>query len=113
MTERRIIEERLRELHRQYAKELPHRIAEIRTLWRALQAGDEAVRPELQRLVHQLGGSGATFGFVDITVQARRLEALLNANPGGPLPVNDIEATLEALTRQCPESSRPDTQSRQ
>lgn len=104
MIERRDFDHRLRELHRQYAKELPQWINDIRRLWQTLEAGDDAVRPDLLRLVHRLGGSGATFGFPEITHLARRLEELLDTGPDTVLPVNEVEATLEALERQMPAS---------
>src|SRR3954454_8578974 len=62
----------------QYARRLPEKIARIEETWLALQhSWDGETRDILLRQIHNLTGSGATFGFSTLSVRAREAEQFL------------------------------------
>ncbi|MDH4276273.1 MAG: Hpt domain-containing protein, partial [Gammaproteobacteria bacterium] len=79
------LEEQLQVLRQQYVGQLPKKFAEIAEHWRQLRAQDDAtLRATLHRLTHSLAGSGATYGFPDISTAARRAENLFKIQPDAP-----------------------------
>jgi HPt (histidine-containing phosphotransfer) domain-containing protein len=87
-----------------YVAELPARAMSLRSAWMLTQAEDWAQPPlrELHRLAHSLAGSGATFGYADLSAHAHALELPLKALLEDPsvdrsaLP-NLFEALMAAL----------------
>ena len=59
-------------------------------------AGGDAAREEIYRAAHTLAGSGATFGFQDVSTAAGALEHAINANNNA-----DIQQSMETLYRVC------------
>lgn len=103
------LQEQLRLLSAGYAEKLPGKLVQILALWRAVRDDDALLWPpetlsNLHRLVHSLAGSGATFGFAEVSRHARRAEVVLK-----PLAVRgtapdatqrrEIEAALLDLER--------------
>ena len=80
------------EIVREFASELPARIAKIETL-----LGSRAWS-ELQTLSHQLKGAGGGYGFAAITEVAARLEQALKSGAAEP-QVKDHAAELCATLR--------------
>ncbi|MDP2832384.1 MAG: diguanylate cyclase [Pseudomonadota bacterium] len=68
-------------LRAEYATELPKRLAEIDTLWQALENGpwSPEVLHKLHLHIHRLAGAGTTFGYADMSKTARSLEKRLMA----------------------------------
>lgn len=67
--------EAIKEIYRQ---QLPGKIQELQEKWSILkQEWNQENLKSLERSVHNLTGSGATFGYPDISNQARELEAYL------------------------------------
>lgn len=112
------LEAKLAEIKLAYQSELSDKANELKLLWKALQ--DEAWNVdrlvELHRLVHNLAGSGATFGFVEISTQARALEIELKALLQGT--INHLDAVraeiptllaslIEVLLTSTAEQSQP------
>lgn len=66
-------------LRAEYASELPKRLAEIKTLWHALEVGDwsGSVLHMLHLHIHRLAGAGTTFGYAGMSESARSLEKRL------------------------------------
>jgi len=62
-----------------YAKELPNKIADLKADWKQykLQPTDHTLH-QLVRKTHGLSGSGATFGFAEVSKVARVLEKAFN-----------------------------------
>jgi HPt (histidine-containing phosphotransfer) domain-containing protein len=88
------------EIVREFAAELPARIAKLET---HLAAGEMR---ELQTLAHQLKGAGGGYGFPQITELAASLEAALKQGLAAPLVkdrANELCATLRAVV--VPEAS--------
>lgn len=84
---------RLRALRDDYLTHLPERLFQIRAAW--AEAQQDGATPEqlqaLRRLVHNLSGSGATFGFQDIGQAAQRLESLLKIILEHDSPITDTQ----------------------
>jgi len=76
------LQQKLAELRRNYAEQLPAKLAQINETWRKVLAAssrDEALLSDLYRQAHSLTGSGATFGFTALSNAARELETLLKS----------------------------------
>ena len=70
--------ERMRLLLALFAHELPDRMDEIEALWAKLQIEwDIKVLQELHRSVHNLVSNGKTFGYPELSIEARALEQVL------------------------------------
>jgi serine phosphatase RsbU (regulator of sigma subunit) len=67
-------EQALSQLRLQYARQLPQRALEIEECWRRAQSGGEGALAELRTLAHRLAGSGAAYGFPEVSTSARVLE---------------------------------------
>lgn len=106
------IQARLERLHQDYARQLPDKIAVIDRLWQQLLAApDAAIRQELIRLCHTLAGSGASYGFAQVTEQCRLIEQVLrsledrNDIPDGlSQQINRSLQQLRELSRQAPDN---------
>lgn len=94
---------RLAALQRDYLAQLPHRLTAIEEAWSRLAAGDWAPEPvrELHRLVHNLSGSGATFGIAELSTAARSFEQQLQAAIGHrSLPATEVLAQMQSALAQ-------------
>lgn len=81
MVDRSDLEARLAAVKRAYVDDLPARAAGLRAAWAQVQAGTSSrgALEELHRLAHNLAGSGATFGFTELSARARAFEIPLKA----------------------------------
>jgi len=97
------------DLRTYFAARLPVRLGEIEAAWRETVRQDwsgvdaEALR-RFHRLVHSLAGSGATFGYPEVSRAARELERFVEPvsgrgeAPGDPAGfVERVEALLAGL----------------
>ncbi|HEX4963646.1 MAG TPA: Hpt domain-containing protein [Thermoanaerobaculia bacterium] len=92
------------ELRRYFAGRLPERLAEVEEARAGARDAGWAAEPlrRFHRLVHSLVGVGATFGFPEVTEQARALERLLKAHlDGGPPPDDGEVGELLARLRRA------------
>jgi HPt (histidine-containing phosphotransfer) domain-containing protein len=73
------LEAELQALSADYAARIPDKLAQIERAWEGLPADrwDEEGFYLLHRMVHNLAGSGRTFGFASLSDVAHRLEAHL------------------------------------
>ena len=101
----------LQELRDNYAKELPEKIRQIREGLDTLRANrdTESLRT-LHRYTHSLTGSGATFGFAEVSTAARKLEQALKNLIGADVELSDqaiheMEPLLCALEQSEQKSS--------
>jgi len=85
------IENKLRKLKETYAKKLPQKIRELKSLWKKgfLDEVETSLLQNLYEEVHKLTGSGSTFGFKEISRCAYQFEKALHAflergNQSGP-----------------------------
>jgi len=96
------------ELREYFAGRLPERLAEIEDACRAARDAGWTGQPlrTFHRLAHSLAGSGATFGFPEVSETARDLEHLLagimedGSSPGEP-EMREIEGFLAGLRRSA------------
>jgi len=94
------ISAQLRALQLDYVARLPARTAEIAARFDALLDkwnSDEAT--ELRRLVHNLAGSGASYGFPALSTEARLVERALDETLGAAPSADRLEAVRNALRR--------------
>ena len=69
------LQEKLQSLAAMYAERLPEKISKIEEVWKNLQKERDTSDLEiLHRMVHNLTGSGKTFGFAELSIKARILE---------------------------------------
>lgn len=64
----------LDDLQQKYLASLAEKADELKTLAKQLQQGDKLVEPRLRTLAHSLHGSGATFGYPQISTAAQAAE---------------------------------------
>ena len=106
------IHDQLRALQQDYAARLPGKAAEITTRFAALRDHWSPVdAAELRRLVHNLAGSGASYGFPDVSAGARQLERALDAALAATsATATDLDAVGDALRALVAtvEAVRPD-----
>ena len=96
------------DLRRYFAYRLPARVSEIeaaRDAARDAGWGKEPLRT-FHRLAHSLAGTGATFGFPEVSDVSRRLESLLKAALGSGAPLDEHEVE-DLLTRLRELAERP------
>ena len=87
------IQQKLQQLRQQYAEKLPARITALEQQWQALDLDTQPAQFEtLIREFHTLAGSGASFGFPQISALSRDIEQLL-------LSVKSTNAQLSEQTR--------------
>ncbi len=94
------IQDQLRALQLDYVARLPARAADIAVRFETLRAEwnpDEAL--ELRRLVHNLAGSGASYGFPALTTEARLVERALDAAIDAASRADHLDAVQTALRR--------------
>lgn len=111
--EHKEFQERMRSLLAAFAQELPQRISEIESLWSKLQADwDTKALQEMHRSVHHLVSNGKTFGYPELSAEARTLEQTLKRMLVETIPADDVLANrilqqVDALKRSSnePESS--------
>ena len=75
-----IIQEQFQDLQLDYASRLPQKIEELEKIWESIQQREDTAGQlaKFRRIVHSLTGSGATFGFKELTEDARKLEILVD-----------------------------------
>ncbi|MDZ7803278.1 diguanylate cyclase [Thiohalophilus sp.] len=106
------IQARLERLHQDYARQLPDKVGVIDRLWQQLLAAPDATTcQELIRLCHTLAGSGASYGFVQVTEHCRQIEqALQSLDDHADIPdalsqqINRHLNQLRELSRQAPDN---------
>jgi CheY-like chemotaxis protein/HPt (histidine-containing phosphotransfer) domain-containing protein len=91
----------LDELRRSYALLLPERMRKVEEECERFLAGpwDEGACASAHRAAHNIAGSSGTYGFHEITREARSLEALLKTSLERRLPVDSPAGAREILSR--------------
>lgn len=89
-----------------FQQQLPAKIAEIENLWRAFgkDKTDDSNLADLHRIVHDLVGSGGTFGAMAVSTVARELEqelkSLLDECDSAPSVASAIQLRADELLSQ-------------
>ena len=100
------IETRLLNVRQSYMDSLPAKLERIHILWDELKKANflesqSELQEEFYTLIHSISGSGATFGFTQLTNTARPLEELFSRliEHRSPLPehIEQIDTLIEAL----------------
>jgi diguanylate cyclase (GGDEF)-like protein len=87
----------LQELRREYLAAMPARLDELRADIAELAKGSLEAAASLRTKLHQLAGSGGSYGFVDLTAIAQEGERWLSAHPS-PGDVSTLESVADRLT---------------
>lgn len=100
MADASAIQAKLHALRAQYVASLPDRLA---ALWQAVDRlgyspADAEMLRQARLIAHGLAGSGASFGFAQISETARLLEQLLDSVAGQVPPV---ESAHERIRHAC------------
>ncbi len=90
-------EKKLGEARAKYVNSLPGKISEIVLIWNQLNRNEwrTEVVAKMQNLAHNLAGSGRTFGFPQLSAQARILERALEATTLPP--AEDVKTKISSL----------------
>ncbi|MXS82966.1 diguanylate cyclase [Nitrosomonas oligotropha] len=103
--EHKEFQERMRLVLAAFAQELPHRINEIESLWQKLRSEwDSKALQEMHRSVHHLVSNGKTFGYPELSIEARALEKILKSMLQVSTPLDDSQSSrilqqIDALKR--------------
>ncbi|MBS0496061.1 MAG: diguanylate cyclase [Gammaproteobacteria bacterium] len=103
--EHKEFQDRMRSLLAAFAQELPQRIGEIESLWSRLRAEwDTKALQEMHRSVHHLVSNGKTFGYPELSAEARVLEQTLKHMLMETIAADDVLANrilqqIDALKR--------------
>ncbi len=92
------ISEKLKILLNNYRSQLPQRLSEIEALWLSIcqQVAAEDEINELYRIVHSLAGSGASFGFSELSKAAKAFELQIKPySEGGKEFSQNVPGELE------------------
>jgi DNA-binding response OmpR family regulator/EAL domain-containing protein (putative c-di-GMP-specific phosphodiesterase class I) len=99
-------------LRENYKKKLPEKTAQVEELWKKLRYFNwsDAAYYTLYNLSHSLSGSGKTFGFSELSVQARNLEIYLKAKiKSAKRPnANEIEEISALISALLAAAEKPD-----
>lgn len=106
MTEdkKRILQERIAELHEKYCKQLPGKYQEIENSWNRYHSdlSNPDYLEEFYRLIHTLKGTAGTFGFVKqadscLTIQKLLMDVKENQSQLSDASVAGIQNALDEL----------------
>jgi diguanylate cyclase (GGDEF)-like protein len=83
------------ELRRNYLRDAPERLTELRKDLAAFRAGESDALASLRQRFHRLAGSGGSYGFPGVTEVARRMEQRILATP--PPTLDDADLFDQAI----------------
>jgi len=115
------MEEKLAQLRAQYALKIEQRVNELQTLVQGLDGAEENKRldilKQLRDASHKLAGSGATFGFPDVTLCAREMEqtcvrALKNGTDSFPEIISNLGLLCERLRQAAKDQDQVEVHQR-
>lgn len=94
-------------LREQYSQQLPGKLAQLDAAWFAIQERSAQSLADLHRLAHSLTGSGATFGFMELSRASRSLEHALQPLLANGLAIDEAQKSqLHQLLQQIHESAK-------
>lgn len=105
------ISKQLKALQESYAAELPIKVNDIESLWKQLLESqwNDALATDVHRMSHTLVGSGASFGYPDVSNTARRLEIELKAlKQSGKAPDKQQQISIEHCIADLRNACNPD-----
>lgn len=96
------LESAMRQLRAEYQRGLPEQVEEMARVWRALVTKQwSAVEFRgFIRSAHQLAGSGATYGMIEVSQAARTLQSYAKKLDATVRPTPEQCANLEGLLAQ-------------
>jgi HPt (histidine-containing phosphotransfer) domain-containing protein len=85
---------------------LQRTLTELPRLYELCAQPDGGALAEIERLAHKIYGSGAMFGFEQISERAREVELLAARRAAEPATMSELRAGIAALERQVRETAR-------
>lgn len=103
---------KLNELRAKFAERLPEKVSKLRAAVEEIKVGKSSPdsMKEFHRFIHNLAGSGSTFGFLQVSEKCRELEALILRiiSQSGKLQTADRE-TIDSLVESIADAAqKPD-----
>jgi HPt (histidine-containing phosphotransfer) domain-containing protein len=94
--------DKLAEIGSRYVKRTLGEMPELRRLLEAASAGDAAAFHQIGRLAHRIHGSGAMFGFNELSDVAGRLEHRVDGSVGPDFQksLDKVRADVDELEKQ-------------
>lgn len=83
-----------------YLKRTLGELAQLRDLLASARAGTPDALKQLERMAHKIHGSGAMFGFDEVSERANELERLVANGSTDDDAMQRVEASIEALEAQ-------------
>jgi HPt (histidine-containing phosphotransfer) domain-containing protein len=99
------VDDAFRALRLEYLASLPDRLEKLRADVASLRSGKPDAGAALKVRLHQLAGSGGSYGFVRLSALAREAERWLAANAGSQ-EVDVLDALLDAMTLAAADAER-------
>ncbi|MBU0594407.1 MAG: diguanylate cyclase [Gammaproteobacteria bacterium] len=94
-------------LQNEFAHQLPDKLKQLETTWNKIEGGNLSLLSDLHRQAHSFTGSGATFGFIELSRAARLLEqALQSLLDTGTAPGEAQYSHISKLLQQVHESAK-------
>ena len=81
-------------------------VGQLRAYLESARGGSLDSRKELERLAHRIYGSGAMFGFDELSERASEIERLASTGRNDGTSLDRIEGSLRALERQVDKAAR-------
>lgn len=94
----RPLAQEMREVKRNYARQLLREAERVEELRRALANGEKTTSDELKKLLHRLGGTAGTYGFMQVAETSARIGRKLGAGLD-----DDVSGELAGLVAQLME----------
>jgi chemotaxis protein histidine kinase CheA len=100
------MQEQMAAIGDRYLRRTYGEIERLKELLAQLRSGSPDAVRNIELITHRIHGSGAMFGFDEVSEQARRCEELCAAGAADPELASKIEASLQALEARLNEAAR-------
>lgn len=97
------LDQKLQELRREYLSSMPARLEELRDDVAGFRAGHREATDSLKVRLHRLAGSGASYGFLDLSSIAREAERWLARSPA-PGEADQLAAMVDRMAKVVEEA---------
>ncbi len=100
------LQQQIADIGTRYLKRTLGELAQLRACLQNARSGAPDSLKQLERLAHKIHGSGAMFGFDDLSESAAQIEQIAAAGNDDPDTLSRIEAGIEALQIRVEQQAR-------
>jgi chemotaxis protein histidine kinase CheA len=100
------IQEKMRSLGERYLRRTYSEVSQLETCLTQMRSGSREAIKEMERLMHKIRGSGAMFGFAELSDCAGDAELLCVAHPNDPAIATQLETHVNRLRARLHEAAR-------